>query len=304
MTSSGSSPVGWASPRLKSRDATLGDAGGAPAAGAALTPRAIAYEINRRGLYQRADQKPLGSGQVSARARRYPHRFDVDNGCIGLFGRETVTRAPHAAANIPARAPLLSDPAPADHRDLGDIELALLAPDQFQSPRDIDDQVPAQFGLYAIRARRFDVIPQPYRAVAEARQSTLIYLGEATGQTLQQRFLRNELRGRGHGTFFRSIGAVLGYRPPVGSLVGKANQRNYRFSPADTAAIVAWINANLEVAWVAFDEGVHVAEVALIRTHQPLLNIRDNPEALAELSTLRAHCCALAQGVVEEPILP
>jgi hypothetical protein len=82
--------------------------------------------------------------------------------------------------------------------------------------------------------------------------------------------------------------------------VGKANQRNFRFSPTDTVAIVNWINDNLEVSWVAFDEGVHDAEVALIRRHGPLLNLRGNPRALRELSALRAHRCAIAQGVASE----
>ncbi|MGN7970211.1 GIY-YIG nuclease family protein [Microbacterium sp. 22296] len=265
-------------------------------AGTPLTPRAVADEINCRGLYQRADQKPVGSTQVSARARNYGHIFEVTDGRIGLFGRGAVTLAPQATSSSPAEATRLTVPAPTDHRRLDDLERALLDPHRFRSAREIDAQVLNQFGLYAIRARSLDVIPEPYRAVAEQRESTLIYLGEATGQTLQQRFLRNELRGRGHGTFFRSIGAVLGYRPLVGSIVGKANQRNYRFSPADTAAIVEWINANLEVSWVAFGEGVHVAEVALIRKHRPLLNLRDNPAAVPQLSELRAYCCAIAQG--------
>ncbi|KQZ84127.1 hypothetical protein ASD56_08930 [Microbacterium sp. Root166] len=176
----------------------------------------------------------------------------------------------------------------------------MLEPTHFRSAKEVDADVPDQFGLYAIRARSLVVIPEPYRSVAEERESTLIYIGEATGQTLRKRFLRNELRGRGHGTFFRSIGAVLGYRPVAGSLVGKANQRNYRFSPTDTVAIVNWINDNLEVSWVAFDEGVHDVEVALIRRHGPLLNLRDNPRALRELSALRAQCCAIAQGVASE----
>jgi hypothetical protein len=175
------------------------------------------------------------------------------------------------------------------------VEDVMLDPAHFQSAGLIDDQVPDRFGLYAIRTRDLAALPDPYRAIAEERCSDLIYLGEATGQTLRRRFLRNELRGHGHGTFFRSLGAVLGYRPPAGSLLGKANQRNYRFSLADATAIVEWINANLDVSWVAFDEGVHNAEVALIQKHTPLLNLRDNPDALPELSALRALCCQIAR---------
>ena len=174
------------------------------------------------------------------------------------------------------------------------VEDVILDPAHFQSAGLIDDQVPDRFGLYAIRTRDLAALPDPYRAIAEERCSDLTYLGEATGQTLRRRFLRNELRGHGHGTFFRSLGAVLGYRPPAGSLLGKANQRNYRFSLADATAILEWINANLDVSWIAFDEGVHNAEVALIQKHKPLLNLRDNPGALPELSALRALCCQIA----------
>jgi hypothetical protein len=170
------------------------------------------------------------------------------------------------------------------------IEESLLDPARFQSAEIVDGQVPELFGLYAIRVRDPAALPSPFRAIATARGSHLVYLGKATSRTLRRRFLHNELRGRGHGTFFRSLGAVLGYRPPAGSLLGKRNQQNYRFSPADSAMIVAWINSNLEVSWVALDEGVHASEVTLIQKHTPLLNLRDNPKALPELAALRALC--------------
>ncbi|MDT0181457.1 winged helix-turn-helix domain-containing protein [Microbacterium sp. ARD31] len=267
-------------------------------AGRPLTPRQIADEVNRRGLYVRGDGTPLPAGQVSARVRKYPALFVATSGGIWLVDRAvpadvavdiTVNSPPPAEEESPHRpvfAPSSEQPSA--------IAAALLASAGFRSARDIDDDVPDRFGLYAIRVRSIDVLPEPYRSIAQERDSDLIYLGEATGQTLRARFLRNEIRGRGHGTFFRSIGAVLGYRPAVGSLVAKGNQRNFRFSPADTAAVVEWINENLVVSWVAFDEGVHVTEVALIRSHTPLLNLRDNPAALPELSKLRALCVEIA----------
>ncbi|WP_157535917.1 GIY-YIG nuclease family protein [Microbacterium sp. Root166] len=270
------------------------------AAGEPLTPRQVADEVNRRGLYQRADLRPIGSGQISARARNYPHLFDVADGKISLISTGSVAPELRCTACALAVKPRTIERMPTPRQAPSDVKHTLLEPTHFRSAKEVDADVPDQFGLYAIRARSLVVIPEPYRSVAEERESTLIYIGEATGQTLRKRFLRNELRGRGHGTFFRSIGAVLGYRPVAGSLVGKANQRNYRFSPTDTVAIVNWINDNLEVSWVAFDEGVHDVEVALIRRHGPLLNLRDNPRALRELSALRAQCCAIAQGVASE----
>jgi hypothetical protein len=85
---------------------------------------------------------------------------------------------------------------------------------------------------------------------------------------------------------------VPGCRPAAGSLLGKADQRNYRFSKTDSTAIIAWINSNLEVSWIAHDEKIYASEVALIQfklpnsvqRHLPLFNLRDNPNALRELT--------------------
>lgn len=201
---------------------------------------------------------------------------------------------PVTTVSVVPRAPIILPTSPSGPGTLDDVEEALLAPASFRSAADVDDLVPNRFGLYAIRVRDIAVVPEPFQSHAVQRGSHLIYLGEATGQTLRSRFLRNELRGRGHGTFFRSIGAVLGYRPIPGSLAGRANQRNYRFTPADSIAIVDWINENLDVSWVTFDDGVHTTEVTLIAKHTPLLNLRDNPQALLELKALRSLCCQIA----------
>jgi hypothetical protein len=289
-----SSPV---SPQRLSADVTLHSAieEVLKSAGRALTAREVADEVNRRGLYVRGDGTPLPPGQVSARVRKYPGLFASTGDGIWLAGREVTVSSPFArgAGRSQSDSGGSTASAPTDNRTV-ELESSLMDPTRFRSARDIDRDVPDRFGLYAIRVRNIRLLPEPYRSAAADRRSTLIYIGEATGQTLRSRFLRNELRGRGHGTFFRSIGAVLGYRPPTGSLVGKSNQRNFRFSPADTAVIVDWINANLDVSWVAFDEGVHAAEVELIRKHTPLLNLRDNPAALPELSALRSLCCEIA----------
>lgn len=264
------------------------------AAGRPLPTREIADEVNRRDLYKRSDGKPLPSSQIGARVRNYPGLFVTTPWGVWIAKRE-IPAAPESTP--PLAAADSGDPSPAAEsliRPLQEIEIALLDPMRFQSARIVDTQVPPEYGLYAIRVRDVAKVPESYRSVAEARKSNLLYLGEATKRTLQHRFLGNELRGRGHGTFFRSLGAVLGYRPPAGSLDGRANQRNYRFSSSDNAAIVKWINANLEVSWVAFNENVHANEVALIQRHTPLLNLRDNPRALPELLALRTLCCKIA----------
>lgn len=172
----------------------------------------------------------------------------------------------------------------------------LLEDGSFRAAGEIDADVPNEFGVYAIRLRAGSSLPEPFATHLASRRSRFIYIGKAT--SLAKRMLGNELRGRGHGTFFRSIGAVLGYRPPAGSLVGKANQYNFSFVAEDRTRIVAWINENLEVSWAVLPQAdVREAEKTLILEHAPLLNLDGNPLALAELDALRIECRAIAAGL-------
>jgi HB1, ASXL, restriction endonuclease HTH domain len=52
--------------------------------GTAMTAREIAEEINRRGLYRKADGSLLDPGQVHARVHRYGHLFERRNRKIEL----------------------------------------------------------------------------------------------------------------------------------------------------------------------------------------------------------------------------
>ncbi|MEJ3406117.1 GIY-YIG nuclease family protein [Rathayibacter sp. YIM 133350] len=176
--------------------------------------------------------------------------------------------------------------------------MTLIEERAFHPAGEIDATVPDDFGIYAIRLRVGSTLPEPFESLLALRSTRLIYIGQAERQTLLKRLLGNELRARGNGTFIRSIGAVLGYRPPFGSLAGRARVQNYRFSPAERIAVVEWINVSLEVSWAVLPQAeVHSAEVELIREYTPLLNLQDNPRALPELSVLRAECRAIAAGL-------
>lgn len=170
---------------------------------------------------------------------------------------------------------------------------ALLHEDRFQIAADIDSLVPNAPGLYAIRVVDIQVLPELFGEEARRRDDQLIYIGEAK-TSLRTRFLNQELRARGNGTFFRSLGAVLGYRPAPGTLADNTRKQNYTFAPVDERAIVEWINANLEVSWIPLGELIHETEVDLIRTHGPLLNLDGNPRALGELRDLRRLCREIA----------
>ncbi|GAA3871369.1 hypothetical protein GCM10022381_13080 [Leifsonia kafniensis] len=179
--------------------------------------------------------------------------------------------------------------------DLTAFEARLLAAENFRSAGGIDALVPTRPGLYVIKMVERVDLPEPFTSLAIERGHDLIYLGKAS-QSLYTRFLFQELRGRGHGTFFRTIGAVLGFRPQQGSLRDKVNQNNYTFALNDRLEIVDWIDKHLLVSFVVIDDPVGPLEVALIRKHLPLLNIKDNPAALPELKALRGECLSIARN--------
>jgi hypothetical protein len=174
------------------------------------------------------------------------------------------------------------------------VEDVMLDPAHFQSAGLIDDQVPDRFGLYAIRTRDLAALTDPYRAIAEERCSDLIYLGEATGQTLRRWFLRNRAP-RPRARHLLPEPRSRAWLPPARWVAAGEGE------PAELPLLTGGRDGHRGVDQyeprglvVAFDEGVHNAEVAMIQKHTPLLNLRDNPGALPELSALRALCCQIA----------
>lgn len=69
------------------------------------------------------------------------------------------------------------------------------------------------------------------------------------------------------------MGAVLGYKPPKGSLIEKRNKKNYKFSKTDELKIIGWINENLMVNWVESAGDLDSLETSLIVKYLPLLNL-------------------------------
>ena len=80
--------------------------------------------------------------------------------------------------------------------------------------------VPDAPGFYAIHLNRKDSLDIFLNDNAE---TSIIYLGIAT-TSLKKRLMEQELRHLKPATFFRSLGAVLGYRPEPGSLKYKKNK--------------------------------------------------------------------------------
>lgn len=143
-------------------------------------------------------------------------------------------------------------------------------------------------GLYAIRIKSASLFPELIRTELIKRNTNLVYIGKAD-QSIRKR-LYQECRGKGHGTFFRGIGAILDYLPPQGSLVNKKNQNNYRFSADDREKITNWMNENLKFNFVESNEEISEVEQDLIKKHTPIFNSRHNPQKFEYLVKRRKEC--------------
>ena len=218
----------------------------------------------------------------------------IRSGVIKVIGGKSASSAKPVASPRPAVAPKVEKPVatgPKAVKGLAATEKSLLQ-GQFISVGALSGvMVPDVPGMYAIKLRKGARLPAKYGKV---REDGIIYIGQAS-TSLYQRFWRQELNHHGAATFFRSIGAMLGYLPPKGSLAGKST-RNYKFSPEDTEAIREWMRKNLEVNCIAVEPSViDDIEEALIRKYCPLVNISKNPAASAELSAARDKCVAYAK---------
>jgi hypothetical protein len=176
-----------------------------------------------------------------------------------------------------------------------DISKKLFEQGNFHKIGDIDNLVPEEIGLYCIRLAEKAILPEKYQEELDNRKSRIIYIGKAEMKTLRDRFLKQELRAKGHGTFFRSVGAMLGFTPLPGSLKDKRNKKNYKFTKADESKIIDWMNANLEASWIKFDD-LFIIEKYLIEMHRPLLNIESNPQKFQNLLNDREKCIKIALG--------
>jgi len=154
-------------------------------------------------------------------------------------------------------------------------------------------RVPASPGYYAIFIDVPSSLTAPFCNLLLERNTKLIYIGIAT-RSLYRRLVEQDLHHRGPSSFFRGVGAILGYRPLLGSLAGEKNRNNYRFSPTHTAEIVGWINEHLSVNWFSEQPALNEVEKSLIQEYFPILNTNHNPEPVRALAKLRLECRTIA----------
>ncbi len=191
--------------------------------------------------------------------------------------------------------------------NLDEVKIHLFSPKNQISPLEADKKLRRleteidkrlRSGVYAIFIKDPYGLPSPYSDKLIARSHNCIYIGKTYKGTpsLHRRLVRYDLQGRGPSTFFCSIGAVLGYRPPKGSLANKVDQNNFDFSREDKNKIRNWISDHLVVAWIKLPTTETKIEEPLIQNIRPLLNWTYNPAKLPELEALRNECREIARG--------
>lgn len=176
-----------------------------------------------------------------------------------------------------------------------DIADRLVNNNNFKDISQLDNLILDKKGFYCIRLKENSKLPNKYQLIFEEREFKFIYIGKAE-KTLSQR-LEQELEHKSPGTFFRSIGSVLGYSPMKGHLIGKANQDNFKFSKEDTNKIISWLKENVEISIVEYEGNFDLIEGELISKYAPLLNIDKNPLKLQELIDDRKRSKNIAIGL-------
>lgn len=158
-----------------------------------------------------------------------------------------------------------------------------------------ENEVPVGKGLYEIHIYDPKCLPSPFSDVLLARNQTLIYIGKAEGkQGIRQRLFRQDLNAKGHATFFRSLGLVLGYKDCVKPL---KHEYNFQFEDFAKEEIINWIKHNLWIGWKLFKN----EKKSMIQKHRPILNIEHNLDRYyLKLARLRDEACAEARDLAKK----
>lgn len=246
----------------------------------ALTPVEAAEILNKVGILNDSHGKSL---RYRLRRGYIKHAYKLSNGKwfilhSGKSCEKKVNKKEHVKASLSKIS----------------IE-QLMDSSKFRSVKQLDTlDIPNMPGIYVIKIKDINKLPQVFSKVLYERKHNILYIG-ISEDSLKKRLWGNELHSKGHGTFFRSLGAVLGYLPEIGSLKGKggANRYNYKFSEHDSKEIMGWIEENLEVNFIAHSDNLEETEKSLIAKYLPLLNLKKNPVKLEELDRLRRKCVAV-----------
>lgn len=251
------------------------------------TTQELADKLNKLGWYTKKEGSEITAFQIHGRTRNYADLFKRDGTKVYLLGGSRKPRKAWSDKPKTISSQLTGNP------DLQ--EKVLLNAKNFKSFARLESDIPSVPGVYAILIDKPSALPKPFSSILKERGTDLIYIGQAS-QSLRTRLYEQELLAMGHGTFFRSLGAALGYTPPIGSLIHMGNKYNYKFAAPDEQKIIGWIKQHLRFNWIDGLDDIDSLEKGLIRKHQPIINIKHNPAPVPELLALRKNCQDIANG--------
>lgn len=246
-----------------------------------MTASEIALELNRTRLYTKRDGSDIKSSQIDARVGNYKKLFSIEGSQIGLKEGELKAGGANKPSVIVAQREKGKHTLKIDNPALA-IKVLLNAKN-FKSASSVQNIIPEQPGLYAIRLMRPNAFPKTYAKLLEERKQSLLYVGVAE-KSLHDSLLLEAIQGEPYGRFFRHVGSVLGYEPEPGSQ--KGDEPSYTFSSTDETKIREWIKRNVRVHWLCLDENWEFIETQMIIDEHPFLNIKKNPTPLEELEDL------------------
>lgn len=155
-------------------------------------------------------------------------------------------------------------------------------------------------GLYYIRVKCESVIkdisPELYNDFIQRRDLAIqhpnhrvVYIGKGHGARGIHRRLEEELLHKGPGTFFRSLGAVMGMNPKRATSL--SGIKNYRFDSPEKTQIIDFIFNHLEVSIQELRmEEITPKERNEIREYFPILNTDHNPFPSVTVKDARSRC--------------
>ena len=164
--------------------------------GGSMTTKEIADELNQTGLYSKKDGSFISPFQIHGRTKNYEHLFNREGSTVSLKSKTGIGKVSPAPKPKSSISSVSTNPVLATK--------VLMNEKNFKSASEIDDLVPDMPGLYAIRIINPSALNAPFDQVLGDRKHNIIYIGIAS-QNLKKRFLGQELRAKGHGTFFRSM---------------------------------------------------------------------------------------------------
>ena len=160
--------------------------------GRQMTTQEIADELNLNGWYQKRDGSKISAFQIHGRTRNYPQYFDRDGNVVMLAAN---TKEARVQKKKMQKSEILSG-------NYNEIDKRLMNEKHFQSVGVIDNSVPDKPGLYSLRIKNIENLPAPFDDHLASRGHNIIYIGIAS-KSLNRMMLNQELRAKGHGTFFR-----------------------------------------------------------------------------------------------------